>query len=521
MARLHEYQGKNLLKSHSIPVPEGKPGNNPGEVYKIAREINGPVVLKVQAWTTGRAAIGGIQFADTPEEARSISEKLFGKQVGNFTVDMLLVEERLDITDEFYTSIIIDDREKKPLLLFSGIGGSGIEEIAAQHPDKVAKTHLDVFEPFRDFQARNLVRKTGITGKIQMKLANILVNLASVAKKYEARSAEINPIVLTSDGNLYAADCRITIDDYAVFRHPELGIEVAREFNRPPTELDLIAYNVEKGDYRGTFYFIQMADHFTRGQKYIGFHGAGGGGSMMSMDAVANHGYTVANFCDTSGNPPASKVYRAAKIILSQQNIAGYFGSGSGVASQEQYHLARGLVKAFREDHIDIPVVMRLGGNSEDLAVEILEKFTEDLPAPVRGFKKDDSVDDCAAEFDQLMSSHHSSSANTNNTEFQPPKATKPYTFKTMTGYVQYDHAICATCDNQVCVSNCTQQILSLEDGVPVLNITEEEAMGGKCTECLACEVDCAYYGAGGGYVHLPIAGLGEYRKKNTSDTNI
>jgi succinyl-CoA synthetase beta subunit len=140
-------------------------------------------------------------------------------------------------------------------------------------------------------------------------------------------------------------------------------IEIAREFDRPPTELEKIAYRVEEKDYRGTFYFFQMVDETAGSEKYIGFNGAGGGGSMMSMDAVLNRGFKLANYCDTSGNPPASKVYRAAKVILSQPGIMGYFASGSGVASQEQYHSARGLTKAFWKNWI--PAVIRLGGNFE------------------------------------------------------------------------------------------------------------------------------------------------------------
>jgi len=145
--------------------------------------------------------------------------------------------------------------------------------------------------------------------------------------------------------------------------------------DRPQTELERIAYAVEEGDYRGTFYFIQMVEDFAKGEGVVGFHGAGGGGSMMSMDAVINEGFRIANFVDTSGNPPASKVYRAARIILSQGPIDGYFGSGSGVASQEQFHSARGLVKAFLEEPLMAPTVIRLGGNAEDKAVEILEEL--------------------------------------------------------------------------------------------------------------------------------------------------
>ena len=195
---------------------------------------------------------------------------------------------------------------------------------------------------------------------------------------------------LTKSGEFVAADCRITIDDYAVARHPELGIEIAREFDHPPTALERVAYAVEQSDHRGTFYFAQLATAAPKGSKGLaGFHGAGGGGSMMSMDAIVNAGFTIANFTDTSGNPSASKVYRAARIILAQPDLVGYFGSGSGVASQEQYWSAYGLAKAFWELDLDIPAVIRLGGNTEDRAVEILHRHVEAAARGDRGLSQD------------------------------------------------------------------------------------------------------------------------------------
>ena len=515
MARLYEYQGKELLQKQKVPVPAGKLAKSPEEVKQIAEEIGRPVVVKAQVWTTKRASFGGIQFADTPEEAVEKSRLLFGKEVKNFKIESVLVEEKLPIEREFYAGMIIDDARRRPLVLFSSVGGTGIEEIAKEHPDKVARQHVDVLTGLRDYQARNIIRKTGISGKLQMKLADVLVKLYQIARTYEARAAEINPLVLTEDGRVIAADCRITIDDYAVFRHPELGIEIAREFDRPPTELDKIAYNVEKNDYRGTFYFIQLESGFKKGEGYVGFHGAGGGGSMMSMDAVIKQGFKIANFTDTSGNPPASKVYRAAKIILAQRNIDAYFGSGSGVASQEQYHSARGLVKAFREENLSIPAVIRLGGNQEDLAVEILEKYTRDLPAPVEGYKKDDPADFCAQRLRKLVD------------EFKPPKEPpaprkkptfkEPYQFKTLTGTVTFDHAACVECESKACIAACGPQILKLEDGRPVLAISEEDAAKGKCTECLACELECEFYGKKAAYIDLPIPGLEEYLAKQAA----
>ncbi|HIE38338.1 MAG TPA: succinyl-CoA synthetase subunit beta [Anaerolineae bacterium] len=509
MARLHEHQGKALLREFKIAVPQGRVANTPEEARAIAEEIGEPVMVKAQAWVTGRAEMGGIKKATTPDEAAAAAEKMLGMKVKGFTVEQVLVEEQLDIAREFYVGVIVDDRAQAPLVMFSSVGGTGIEEIAAAHPDKVARMHVDIITGLQDYQARNLVRRTGISGRLQRNLGGLLVALYKVARTYEARAAEINPLVQTTDGKLYAADCRITVDDYAVFRHPDLGIEIAREYDRPPTELERIAYAVEANDYRGTFYFIQMAHDFERGEGYIGFHGAGGGGSMMSMDAVLRQGYKLATFVDTSGNPPASKVYRAARIILAVGPIDGYFGSGSGVASQEQFHSARGLVKAFIEEHLSVPAVIRLGGNAEDKAVEILERVNDYVPAPVEGYKKDDSPDFCAARLDALIKAGELRDA----PPPQPrPVPQRPYTFETVTGgTVTFDHAVCSGCESKVCVEECARQILSLnEEGLPVLNITPEEAKKGRCVECLACEVECLFHGAGGGYVHLPIPGLDE-----------
>ncbi len=513
MARLHEYQGKQLLADAGIKTPKHVVIRKPSELDAAIAEVGLPAVIKAQAWTTGRASIGAIAFADTAEEAREAVNHMLGLEVKGFPVTEVLFEEKLAIEREFYLGIIIDDANKCPRMIFSSVGGTGIEEIAREHPGKVAHALIDFRWGLRDFEARNAIRKTGVGGKLQVKLAGAAVKLYKVARKSEARSAEINPLVLLESGEIAAADCRVTVDDYAVFRHPELGIEIAREYGHPPTALDKIAYDVEKNDYRGTFYFIEMARGYKKGDKYLGFHGAGGGGSMMSMDALTKRGYMIANFCDTSGNPPASKVYRAAKIILAQPEIDGYFGSGSGVASQEQFHSARGLVKAFRELNLSVPAVIRLGGNMEDEAVRILTEYTKDLAAPVEGYKKDDSADFCAERMQKLLADF---TAPAEKLRPRPkPAVNKPYTFKTITGSVTYDHDLCRTCESKVCIETCVPQILKLEDGLPVLAISEEEAAKGKCSECLACEIECAVSGAGGGYVDLPIAGYDEYVKEN------
>jgi succinyl-CoA synthetase beta subunit len=513
VARLYEFQSKKLLEDAGIKVPEGNVAGSAEDAYRIAAKIGKPVVLKIQVWVTGRAGIGGIQFANTPEEAKQKAQKMLGMKVKNFVVEKVLVEEVLAIQSEYFVGLVIDDAQKAPVLIFSSAGGTGIEEIARAHPDSVSQITVDVVRGLKDYQARNLVQKAGISGKLLISLPSVLVTLYNVAKKYDARSAEINPLVLTEDNRLYAADCHLAVDDYAVFRHPELGIDVAREFDRPPMPLEKIAYHVEEKDYRGTFYFLQMAEDIPEEEKFIGFNGAGGGGSMMSMDAVLNKGFKLANYCDTSGNPSASKVYRAAKIILSQPNIKGYFASGSGVASQEQYHSARGLVKAFHEEYLDIPAVIRLGGNFEEEAVAILADYLKDIPAKVEGYGRDDSPEFCASRMEELIIANDSASHEVKPMS-DPAIPEGAYAFETFTGKIFFDHSRCANCKSHGCVTSCKPDILGLSEGKPVLSISEEEAKKGKCTECLACEIFCKFHEQEAITIHLPIPGLKEYRNK-------
>ena len=347
-------------------------------------------------------------------------------------------------------------------------------------------------------------------------LSAVLSRLYRVARKYDARSAEINPLVITKNDLVLAADCHVAIDDYAVFRHPELDIEVAREFDRPPSRLEKIAYQVEESDHRGTFYFLQMEEEIPPEGKYIGFDGAGGGGSMMSMDAVLDKGFKLANYCDTSGNPSASKVYRAAKIILSQPNLKGYFASGSGVASQEQYHSALGLVKAFHEENLEIPAVIRLGGNFEEKAIEILGTYLKDIPATVEGYGRDDSPEFCSQRLEELT--EKSKSVHAVRPVDSPDLPEDLYFFETLTGRIFIDHQKCPDCRTKGCVEACSAGILKIEEGKSVLSVPLVEAKTGKCTECLACEIYCKFHEQDAILIYLPIPGLKDYRERLAKD---
>ena len=512
MARLYEHQSKKLLREGGVRVPSGDVAFSPAEARAVAERIGKPVVLKIQVWLTGRAGMGGIQFAATPQDAEDKARRLLGMKVQNFVVDRIIVEEKLAIKNEYFAGLVLDDARKCPVLVFSSTGGTGVEDIARAHPEKIGTQPIDVGRGLQEYEARNLVRRTGIGGAILTQVAETLTRLYRVARTYDARSAEINPLVLTEDGQVVAADCHLVIDDYAVYRHPELGIEVAREFDRPPTQLEKIAYKVEEKDHRGTFYFFQMTESVAEGQMAIGFHGAGGGGSMMSMDAVLAKGFKPANYCDTSGNPPASKVYRAAKIILSQPGIRGYFASGSGVASQEQYHSARGLVKAFTEERLGIPAVIRLGGNFEEEAIRILGAYGRGLPGVIEGYGRDDPPEFCAGRLETLIRESGGVGHEVRPMdEFEAVAGA--YVFETLTGRLQVDQTRCAACRTKGCVEACAPKILKLEAGGPVLAIPREDAKKGKCTECLACEIFCRFHERNAIAIDLPVPGLKAYRE--------
>src|SRR5438552_10981524 len=432
MARLHEYQGKSILAANGFKIPRGRAASTADEAVAAAKELAGPadagggeVVIKIQAWTTGRAGIGGVAFAKEPDDVRAHAAHMLAMKVGQFPVEAVLVEEKIDIEREFFLSFAIDDAARAPVIIFAGGGGTGIEERATS----TWRIACDVDSGPLDSAVNEAVASCELSKNQAKQLSESIRKLFSAAQSVEARSLEINPLVLTKSGEFVAADCRITIDDYAVARHPELKIGIAREFDHPPTELERIAYAVEQNDHRGTFYFAQLATSAAKESKgLVGFHGAGGGGSMMSMDAIVNAGFTIANFTDTSGNPSASKVYRASRIILAQPDLVGYFGSGSGVASQEQYWSAYGLAKAFWELDLDIPAVIRLGGNTEDRAVDILQRLSKLLRAAIESYRKTDTPAFIAAHFSELI-------ANASGKKWKPRTPRVPE-------FVKYPYAI-------------------------------------------------------------------------------
>ncbi len=381
MARLYEYQGKQLLKGAKVPIPQGEVATTPEEAAKIAEKIGKPVAIKAQIWAGGRGKAGGIKFANTPSEAEVAARELLGSVIKNLTVEKVLVEEKLNIDKEYYAGVIIDaSREvRAPIVMFSTEGGVDIESVPS---DKIAQTAVNVIRGFRLYDALNLGVQLKVPTKILPSVAQAIMGLFQTFRAYNCRTAEINPMVITKEGKIFAGDCRMAIDDSSVFRHPELGIEVAREAPTPPTELDKIAWQIEEGDLRGTCYIAQMVPEI-KGLNYVGYHGIGGGGAILGVDALNRQGLKIANYADTSGNPTAAKVYRAAKVIINQPGIEGYMLGGFIVANQEQWHHAHGVVKALREEipkRPGFPCVILLCGNKEKESMAILKEGTADLP---------------------------------------------------------------------------------------------------------------------------------------------
>jgi succinyl-CoA synthetase beta subunit len=506
MARLHEYQGKAILAANGFKIPRGRAASTTDDAVTATKELGGEVVVKIQAWTTGRAGIGGVVFAKKPEDAHAHAERMLSIKVGQFPVEAVLVEEKVDIDREFFLSFAIDDAVRAPMIIFAVGGGTGIEERAAA----TRRIPCDVNRGPLDSAVDEAVASCGLSANNAKQLNESIRKLFAAAHSVEARSLEINPLVLTKTGEFVAADCRITIDDYAVARHPELGIEIAREFDHPPTALERIAYAVEQNDHRGTFYFAQLATAASKGSKgLVGFHGAGGGGSMMSMDAIVNAGFTIANFTDTSGNPSASKVYRAARIILAQPGLVGYFGSGSGVASQEQYWSAYGLAKAFWELDLDIPAVIRLGGNTEDRAVDILSRVSKLLRAPVEGYRKTDTPAFIASRFDELVAAGDDGKKCKPRLSRMPkfvkdPSATK---LGVKNGRVWIDTGRWP--EIRAAVETHSGGLIIDREGAPVAALPSEE-FAAKDSELLACDVECRLAGIESFFLELDIPGLNE-----------
>jgi succinyl-CoA synthetase beta subunit len=394
MARIYEHQGKELLAKAGVRIPEGKVVFTAEESMEVTERINKAVVIKAQVLATGRFKVGGIKFAETPKDAFDEASKVFSTKIKGIPVRKVLIEEKLEIVHEYYAGIIIDSAAniKAPVLIFSTEGGTEIEEVASRNPERVKKLVINPIDGLRQEDIRVLLTEMNIESERRDEMVRAIYGLYMVFHNYDARSAEMNPFVWTKDDKIYTVDCHIAVDDSSVFRHPELGITVPRDMEREPTELEKLAWlHIEDNDYRGVGYFAQMVTDYEKEEAYIGFHGIGGGASMLGAAALISRGLKIANYADTSGDPPGGKIYKVIKAIFSQP-ISAYILTGACLANQEQWYHAFALVKALTEELKDrpgFPVLILIAGNKETETIQIIKDGLKSLDIRLEIYGRD------------------------------------------------------------------------------------------------------------------------------------
>ncbi|MBO8167886.1 MAG: succinate--CoA ligase subunit beta [Thermoanaerobacteraceae bacterium] len=375
MARLLEDLSKNLFKQSGIPVPQNIVITGAGEAEEAFARLNGAVVLKALVPVGKRGKAGAIKFARSAAEAREMAEQLFGMTVGFYRVEQVLMEEMLDIKEEYYLSITIDKANKTPVIIASTKGGMDVEEVNREHPELVGKLWVDPLLGLCDYQARELWSELGVTGRLLQKLGSVTSKLYRIFEGNDAYLLEINPLVLTLDDQVVAADAVMSVDDSALFRHPQLLAKVQMGTERawrPLTELEKEAVAVNEADpYRGTARYTEMDG------GDIGFMCGGGGGSLLLFDALRSQGGEPANYSEFGGNPPEDKVYGLTKVILSKPGVKGLFVAQNITNNTQVDVVARGVIRAVKDLNIDpavFPIVVREAGVNE---AEARELFSE------------------------------------------------------------------------------------------------------------------------------------------------
>jgi succinyl-CoA synthetase beta subunit len=344
---LYEYQGKQLFARFGIPVSEGKLATSPEEARAGAEELAGQVVVKAQVLTGGRGKAGGIQLADSPEEAEARARDILGTDIGGHVVRSVWIEKASAIAREYYLSVTFDRGEKKPLFMFTTKGGVDIEEVAETDPAALARLHIDPLVGFQPFQARWLVFTAGLEDPDEQKQV-----LAIVAKLYEAfvssdaMLCEINPLIVTPDGEVKALDSKFTVDDNALYRHPDIAEMRDPEAGDPQERLAR-----EKG-----VTYVKLDGE-------IGILGNGAGLVMSTLDVIDQVGGSPANFCDLGGGGDAEGVVDALEVITADPQVKGIlFNIFGGITRGDE--VARGILEALDRMTIDLPIVVRLDGTN-------------------------------------------------------------------------------------------------------------------------------------------------------------
>jgi succinyl-CoA synthetase beta subunit len=353
---IHEFQAKEILRAEGVPIPPGEVATTPEQVEAIAKKIGGMVVVKAQVHTGGRGKAGGVKLAKTPAEAKEIASKILGMQINGLTVYQVLVTAAADIATEAYVGIILDRATKKPVFMVSPAGGIDIEEVAEKTPEKILKLPIDTRYGLQPYQASELgffifddVKKVRAASKIMMSLYQAFM-------KNDASLAEINPLVVTPEGEVLALDAKISIDDNALDRHPNL-VALRDETAEEPSEVDARNSNLT---------FIKL-------EGDVGCVVNGAGLAMATMDLVKYYGGEPANFLDIGGSSNPEKVVNALRIITADPSVKVIlFNIFGGITRTDD--VANGIVTATKANPLKIPIVIRLTGTNEEIAMKILQE---------------------------------------------------------------------------------------------------------------------------------------------------
>jgi succinyl-CoA synthetase beta subunit len=359
---LYEYQGKQLFAQAGIPTSQGRLAQTPAEARAAAAELGGPVVVKAQVLTGGRGKAGGVKLASGPDEAEARARDILGLDIRGHVVRKLWIERASDIAREYYLSLAFDRSEKQALYMLTTEGGVDIEEVAARSPERLARLHVDPLVGSQAFQARWLCFTAGIVDPAEQKqVIAIVERLYRVFVDCEAMLCEINPLIVTPDGEVRALDAKVTIDDNALYRHPELA-DLRDPDALPPQE--------RLAKERGLAYVKLEGD--------IGILGNGAGLVMSTLDVVAQAGGSPANFCDVGGGAKAEEIVGALEVITADPVRAILFNIFGGITRGGE--VARGLLDALDRMAIDIPIVVRLDGTEAEEGRQLL---SERAPANV------------------------------------------------------------------------------------------------------------------------------------------
>jgi len=359
--KLQEYQAKQILHDIGLPVPQGEVVTSPEGARAVAERLGKRVVVKAQVLMGGRGKAGGIKLANTPDEAEQVARDLLGKRLispqnpQGMIVEKVLVEEAINIAKEFYIGITVDRTSQRNALMVSQYGGMDIEEVAATHPDAIATVEIDPFIGLTDYKAREALYGAGFDTELTRKLTPILHGLYRAYLACDANLAEINPCALTAEGQVVAADAKMTIDDNALFRQKRLAA-YQEESAEDPIEAE--------AQRRGVAYVRLGGD--------IGIIGNGAGLVMCTVDEVARAGGRPANFLDIGGGAKAEQVRNAVEIVLMDPNVKGLlFNIFGGITRGDE--VARGILDALQAMDIHIPIVVRLTGTHAEEGLALLQ----------------------------------------------------------------------------------------------------------------------------------------------------